>query len=163
MTAAASPDASPPVRGGLARILPAGLAGGAIDFVYPTGMALLGGRSWETPWRAVASGWIGKAARDGGLGATALGIATHFGIAVAMAAAYALAARRAPVLYRLWWLCAVPYGVILFFVMNWIVLPLRWPGAGGWRGPMSWLDLAVHVAVALAFAWVLSRRRRPGA
>jgi hypothetical protein len=158
--AAASPGLSLPVRDSLARIALAGLAGGAVDFVYPTAMALSKGRPWDTPWQAVASGWIGKAAREGGLASTALGIVTHFGIAIAMAAAYALVARRFPILYRLWWLCAVPYGVILYLVMNRVVLPLRWPGAGAWRGVESGYDLAAHVGVALAIAWVLSRAAR---
>jgi hypothetical protein len=160
MTAAATQGLSLAVRDSLARVTLAGLAGGVVD-VYPTGMALSKGRPWDAPWQAVASGWIGKAARDGGLASTGLGIVTHFGIALAMAAAYALVARRFPVLYRRWWLCAVPYGAILYLVMNRIVLPLRWPGAGGWRGVESAYDVVAHLGVALAIAWVLSRAAKP--
>ena len=158
--AAASTGLSLQVRDRLARIAAAGLAGAAVDFAYASGMAMLNGRPWERPWLSVASGWIGKAAREGGWGTISLGIVTHIGIALCMAAAYALVARRYPVLYRLWWLCALPYGLILYGVMYRIVLPLRWPGGGAWRGPESFLDIAAHIGVALAIAGVLALRRR---
>ena len=86
MTAASS-GLSPPARDSLARIAVAGLAGGMVDFVYPSGMAILKGRPWETPWLSVASGRIGPAARDGGWGPGALGSGTHFTVATCRAAA----------------------------------------------------------------------------
>jgi len=157
MTATIASAPALPARHALAWIGLAGLAGGMVDFIYPTALALLNGRPWETPWLSVASGWIGKAAREGGAGPIALGIVTHFTVATCMAAAYWLVARRFPVLYRLWWACALGYGFVLYGVMYRIVLPLRWEGAGAWQGAMSWLDIAAHIGVALAIAWVLSR------
>lgn len=147
-----------PGRETLARIALAGLAGGVVDFVYPSGMAVLRGRPWESPWLTVASGWIGRAAREGGVGPITLGLATHFGIAICMAGAYWLVAQRFSLLYRRWWACAPAYGLILYGVMYRIVLPLRFgEAAGAWRGPLSWLDVAAHIGVALAIAYVLSR------
>ncbi|MBL8555130.1 MAG: hypothetical protein JNL41_12680 [Phenylobacterium sp.] len=160
--AAASPGLPVPARDRLARVLVAGLAGGAVDFVYPIVMALSKGRAWDMPWRSVASGWIGKAARDAAW-APALGILTHFCIATAMAATYALAARRFPVLYRLWWAAAPVYGLILYGIMYRVVLPLRWAGAGAWDGMPSVLDVGAHVGVAYAIAFVLSRSAPIGA
>jgi hypothetical protein len=158
--AAASPGYSLPARDRLARVLVAGLAGGAVDFVYPVVMALSKGRTWDMPWRSVASGWVGKAAREAAW-APALGLVTHFCIATLMAAAYALAARRFPVLYRLWWAVAPVYGLILYGIMYRVVLPLRWPGGGAWAGVQSVLDIAAHIGVAYAIAFVLSRSARP--
>ena len=87
----------------------------------------------------------------------ALGVVTRFGIATCMAAVYALAATRLPILYRRWLVCAPLYGVILYGVMYRIVLPLRFPGAGGWKGMSSVLDICAHIGLALAAAFVLTR------
>jgi hypothetical protein len=161
MTAAVSSPATPlPARDLASRIVTAGLAGGAVDLVYASVMGVMGGRGVLKVWQGVASGWIGKAAGDGGLATGALGVVTHFGIATCMAAAYALAATRLPILYRRWLLFAPLYGVILYGVMYRIVLPLRWPGAGAWHGVESVLDIASHVGLALAAAFVLSRPAR---
>lgn len=160
MTAAASPASSQPARAALSRTLVAGLAGGAVDLVYASTMGVLNGGTVARVWQTVASGWIGGAARDGGPASVALGVVTHFGIAACMAAAYAFAAHRWPDLYRRWWLYAPIYGVILYGVMYRVVLPLRWPGAGAWRGPESLLDVAAHMGLALTTAFVLSRPAR---
>jgi hypothetical protein len=159
MTVAAAPPApnSLPARDALARVALAGLAGGAVDFVYASVVGVMSGRGVARVWQGVASGWLGKAAAHGGMGSVALGIVTHFGIATCMAAVYALAAGRAPVLYRRWMLAAPVYGVILYGVMYRIVLPLRFPGAGGWHGLESVADIASHIGLALAAAFVLSR------
>lgn len=161
MTVAAAPPASSqPARDALPRIVLAGLAGGAVDFVYASAMGVLNGGTVARVWQGVAAGWTGPAARDGGLGSVALGVVTHFGIAVCMAAAYAIAARRLPDLYRRWWLYAPAYGVVLYGIMYRVVLPLRWPGAGAWRGPESLLDVAAHMALAVVTALVLGRAAR---
>ncbi len=161
MTAAVSPSvASLPARDLASRIVTAGLAGGAVDLVYASVMGIASGRSVLKVWQGVASGWIGKAAGEGGLATAALGVLTHFGIATCMAGAYALAATRLPILYRRWLVFALLYGVILYGVMYRIVLPLRFPGAGGWKGGLSVLDICAHVGLALAAAFVLSRPAR---
>ena len=160
MTAATSPPASAlPARDLLSRIVAAGLAGGAVDFAYASVMGEIKGRGIVKVWQGVASGWIGKAAGDGGLASAALGVVTHFGIAICMAAAYALAALRYPVLYRRWPVFATLYGVLLYVFMYRVVLALRF-GGGAWRGWPSVLDVCAHVGVALAAAFVLSRRAR---
>ena len=111
-------------------------------------------------WQSVASGWIGKAAGDGGWATASLGIVTHFGIATVMAAVYALAATRLPVLYRRPLLCGFFYGFVLYAVMYGIVLPTRFGRAYHWNGVISVLDICAHIGVAIAAAWVLSRGRR---
>jgi hypothetical protein len=142
----------------LTRIVTAGLAGGAVDFVYASTMGVLGGQGVARVWEGVAAGWLGRPAFSGGAATAPLGIVTHFGIAIVMAAAYALAAARFGILYRRWALFAPLYGVVLYGVMYRVVLPLRWPGAGAWRGPESLLDVAAHIGVAVVAVFVLSRR-----
>jgi hypothetical protein len=160
MTAAtASAPPGSPTRGLLARVALAGLAGAAVDFVYATAVGLIDGRGPVRVWQGVASAWLGKAARDGGLASASLGLATHIGIATCMAGVYALAAVRLPILYRRPLLMGALYGLPLYGVMYRIVLPLRWPGVfPRWDGVKSGLDVLAHVGVGLAIAFVLSRR-----
>jgi hypothetical protein len=160
MTAA---TASAPVqtagRSRLAGIAMAGLAGALVDFIYASGAGAIGGRSIVRVWQGVAGGWLGPAARDGGLATAGLGLATHLGIAACMAAAYALAAERLPILYRRPLLTGALYGLALYAVMYRIVLPLRWPAVfPRWDGVQSAADVLAHVGVGLAIALVLARR-----
>jgi len=142
----------------LVRIVTAGLAGGAVDFIYASSAGAMAGRSIVRVWQGVAGGWLGKATLDGGLASFALGVATHFGIATAMAAAYVLVARRIPVVVRRPLATAPIYGLILYGIMYHLVLPMRWPEVfPRWRGADSALDVLAHVGVALAIAWVASR------
>ena len=57
----------------------------------------------------------------------AIGLALHFGIMLVMAAVYLLAASRIPLLTRLPVLSGIGYGLALWGVMYWVVLPQRWP------------------------------------
>jgi hypothetical protein len=158
--AAASPAASQPGRDTLSRIVAAGLAGGAVDLVYASTMALANGNPITRPWQAVASGWIGREAGQGGAGVVALGLATHFGIATCMAAAYVLLARRIPIVVARPYATALIYGLILYVVMYLGVLPLRFgvfPKSVD--GKMA-LDVLAHVGVALAIAWAVARPAR---
>lgn len=150
----------------LSPIVLAGLGGGAVDFVYACCVGLIHSGSVLRPWRGVASGWLGRAAADGGLATVALGIATHFGIAICMAASYALVAARVRLLYRRPVACGIAYGLVLYVVMYRIVLPLRFPSVfPRWDGLQSVTDIASHVGVGLVIAVMLSRwaaRRAPG-
>jgi len=140
-------------------IVLAGLGGGSIDLVYASCVGLIHGRSIMRVWQGVASGWLGKSASDGGLATMALGIATHFGIAICMAAVYALVAARVPLLYRRPVPCGVAYGLVLYAVMYRIVLPLRFPAVfPRWDGVQSVTDIAAHIGVATVIAVLLARR-----
>lgn len=155
--AAASPAAAQPGRDTLPRIVAAGLAGGAVDLVYASGMALANGNPITRPWRVVASGWIGREAGQGGAGVVALGLATHFGIAACMAAAYVLLARRIPIVVARPYATAGLYGLILYAVMYLGVLPLRFGVFPRWHDGRMALDILAHVGVALAIAWAVAR------
>lgn len=156
--AAASSNASQPLRGSLSRLLMAGLAGGAVDFFYASGMALSRGNPPMRPWRMVASGWIGRDAAEGAF-PIVLGVVTHFGIALCMAAAYIHLAMRVPVVAARPWATATMYGLILYAVMYLGVLPLRFGNPWQWRGTLSILDLFAHIGVALAIVAIATRRR----
>ncbi len=77
--------------------------------------------------RYVASGPFGDAMRDGGLGAALLGLAVHYSIMAVMVTVFVMAARRLPALLRHPLAAGTAYGILLYFVMYWIVVPLRFP------------------------------------
>ncbi len=147
------------------RILAAGLLGGLLDFVYASFLAVvLVGAPFARVWQGVAAGLIGEGAQEMGWVSAALGVVVHFAIAVVMAAVYAAAATRLPVLTRRPWLAGALYGVVLYLAMYLVVLPLRFPQTfPRWDGIQSMLDIVIHVGVGVIIALVLARRRGAGA
>ncbi|RSL15754.1 hypothetical protein EDE15_1256 [Edaphobacter aggregans] len=74
--------------------------------------------------RGVASGLLGKAAFQGGMGTWTLGLVLQFFIAISAAAIYCLASLRLRFLRDNWLVCGLFYGIAVYLVMNLIVLPL---------------------------------------
>ena len=142
----------------LLAVLTAGLAGGAVDFAYASMMSMVRGHPAMRVWQTVATGWLGPAAMRDGAPSVLIGVATHFGIALCMAAVFALAAWRSPLLHQRPWLAGVIYGGALFLVMSYVVVPLRWPGAyPTWKGWPSVTDVLAHLGVGIAISLVLAR------
>ncbi len=109
----------------LSSILLGGLVAGAFDITYATVISYL--RKGISPIRvlqSVASGWLGPASFEGGLPTAALGLASHFFIALVAAAVYVLSSRYLPILVRQPVLCGVVYGFGIYVVMNYVVIPL---------------------------------------
>jgi len=101
----------------------AGVVGG-IDFVYATLSLVLKGVPWYRAWQGVASAVLGRDAFAGGYSAVLLGIALHFTVATCIVGVYVIASRWFSILRRKTLLCGLVYGVIAFFVMNLVVVPL---------------------------------------
>ena len=111
--------------------------------------------------RTVASGPLGNEIAQGPAGAP-LGLLVHFAIMAVMVTVYVLAARRIPALNRLWWVAGPLYGVALWIVMYWIVMPLRWES---FRTPSEALPIAKQLIshcllTGLPIAWIAARARR---
>jgi hypothetical protein len=159
MTTAAAAEPRPGLAP-LRTLLLAGFAGGLVDFVYACCVGLIRSGSALKPWQGVASGWIGKPAGQMGLTSAALGVVTHFGIALVMALVFALVAARRPALLRRPLLSGAIYGLVLYGVMYGVVLPLRFGRAWHWAGLLSAADIASHIGVGLAIAFVLSRQAK---
>jgi hypothetical protein len=140
-------------------VLLAGLASGTADFVYASTRALMAGKSVLGPWKGVAGGLIGPAAREGAIGTAALGVALHFFICMAAAAMFHQILRRLPWFAQRWWLTGILYGIAFLAVMNWIVLPLSQIG----RPIYGWDDMHMHVfwhvvLVGWPTAWFLRQK-----
>jgi hypothetical protein len=142
-----------------AYVLAAGLLVGTLDIAYACVFwALKAGVPSMRILQSVAAGLLGEAAFAGGAATAALGLALHFLIATSMAAAYYLASLRVPVLRRDAWPCGVAYGLLLYAIMQYVVVPLSAAG-GGSRNPLwIWLSIAVHaLLIGLPIALVVRR------
>ena len=75
--------------------------------------------------QTVASGPLGDSIAESPAGAP-LGLLVHFAIMAVMVTVYVIAASRISALNRYWWIAGPLYGVALWIVMYWLVMPLRW-------------------------------------
>jgi uncharacterized membrane protein YagU involved in acid resistance len=138
-----------------------GGVGGLLDCLYATILwGFILGHNPAGIWQSVASGLLGKASYDGGSATVLLGLALHFFIAFLMALVYVLASRRLPVLTARPVLMGVLYGLVLYLVMNFVVVPLS---AIGPRFPTSLksvvLPLLPHILfVGPAITLITARR-----
>ncbi|HEU4967652.1 hypothetical protein [Sphingomonas sp.] len=111
-----------------------GLVAGALDILYAIivyGMPPFG-LAPQQVLQSVAAGWVGRTdSMAGGWPTALLGLATHFGIATCMAAAFVLAARRWPGLVARPVLWGLVYGFGLYVAMNYVVAPLSAAHASG--------------------------------
>src|SRR4051812_11258563 len=126
----------------LSAILGAGLTAGAFDFWVA---CTLSGLPALRIGKAVARGWFGKAALDGGLNVALIGIASHFAIMTAFAAAYVVVSLREPILRRLFFVTGPLYGALVFDVMRFLVLPLSAAGYGMPKPPGLYWEIAGHL------------------
>ena len=142
--AAAAPGAAArPMPKVLTAILGGGITAGVFDF---TVACVESGKPPLFIGKAVATGWFGRAAAmQGGLDVSLIGIASHFGIMLAFAAAFVLASLKEPALRR-WFFVAGPlYGAVIFDVMRFIVMPLSAAGYGMPKPPILFFEFAGHV------------------
>jgi uncharacterized membrane protein YagU involved in acid resistance len=95
-------------------------------------------------FRSVASGLLGDASFTGGWSTATLGLALHYFIATSMAVTYYLFARKWPDLWEKPWTYGPLYGVLLYGIMNYIVVPLSAANPGS--RDLTWvlLSIAVH-------------------
>jgi uncharacterized membrane protein YagU involved in acid resistance len=105
-------------------ILWGGLVAGVLDITYAFVASGLRGVGPVRVLQSVASGLLGAAAKEGGLATAALGLLLHFLIAFAIATVYYLASRRLGLLVRRAVICGLLYGIGVYLVMNFVVLPL---------------------------------------
>lgn len=103
----------------------AGLLAGVFDLTFAFVFYYLRyGVGPEQILRSIASGMLGHAAFAPGVWVVPLGAALHFFIAVCAAFVFYGASRSLGVLTRRPWLCGAVFGVAMYVVMHYVVLPL---------------------------------------
>jgi hypothetical protein len=102
-------------------ILWAGLTVGTLDAIFAV---VLYGQPPSAIFHSIASGLLGKDAYAGGAATAALGALLHYFIATTWGAAFIVASARLRVLTRQWVAAGIVYGMVVYFGMNYVVLPL---------------------------------------
>lgn len=149
----------------LSTILYGGLVVGILDMLFAfTFYGLILGVPMLRIFQSVAAGLLGRpAATEGGVQTFLLGLLLHFVVATCIATVYFLASRLLPLLLRYPFVSGPAYGVLAYFVMNYVVIPLsaigRWPGPK----PLSiFLTEVIGHAVLVGLPLGLLARRSAG-
>ena len=103
--------------------------------------------------QAVATGLLGRASFQGGAGTMVLGMLLQWGMSILIAAFFTLAANQWPVLARRWFLWGTLYGVVVFIVMNYVVVPLS---AAPFKSAHSLSWFLENGLAMLVFGWIIA-------
>ena len=115
--------------GAIAGVIDIGAASAINGFINPLAIC-----------KFIAGGLIGlKAARAGGMEIAALGLALQVGMGILIALIYNIGAMVLPALRRLWLPAGLAFGVGIYFVMEYAVVPLSMIG----RSPALALNLSL--------------------
>lgn len=109
--------------------------------------------------RNIASHLVGRSAFAGGLGATLLGLALHYFIAACWIIAFILVAQRLPLLFRRPVLCGALYGLLVYAVMNYIVLPHTRNPSTPSHDPVALLNAVLALVVFMGITVALLNRK----
>lgn len=108
--------------------------------------------------QGIAAGVLGPAALDGGLATALLGLFCHFFIAFSAATVYSTVSQWIPFLVENAVMSGVIYGVIVYFFMNRIVVPLSAARKYPFSFKMMVIGVVIHI-VCVGLPIALSVRR----
>lgn len=116
----------------------------ALDAIVFFGMR---GASAERVLQSIASGLLGREAFGGGAATAALGLVLHFVIAFCVVAVYHAASRRMPALAARPLVYGPIYGVLVYVVMTFVVVPLSAALTGPFPPPLPVLlnGVLIHI------------------
>jgi uncharacterized membrane protein YagU involved in acid resistance len=130
-------------------VVAGGLLAGALDITYACLFwAIKAGVPAQRIFQSVAAGLLGKDSFTGGWPTASLGLALHFFIATTMSVTYFLVARRVPTLGVRPVPFGAAYGLLLYVIMNYVVVPLSNAPHGGAKDPL-WVGLSIVVHMVL--------------
>ncbi len=113
--------------------------------------------------QSIASGLLGRAAYRGGVPTAALGLLLHFGISFTIVSVYYAASRWLPALARQPLVFGPLYGLVVYGVMNYVVIPLSAAVVGSGPKPAAVIanGLLIHmIGVGLPAALFGAMARR---
>jgi hypothetical protein len=123
-----------------------GLVAGLLDLLFALTFAGTNGVGPVRLLQVIASGWLGEAAFTGGASAAALGLASHFALALLWAALFFFAAKRWRPLAAHPVAAGIAFGVLVFLAMRLVVLPLSaYPRPVSFKPLATVLDLGSHM------------------
>jgi hypothetical protein len=134
---------------------------GTLDILFAMILTMtLGKGDIPAMLRFVASGPFPAAMEMGTAGAV-LGLVVHFTLMAAMVTVFVLAARARPSLLKQPVFAGLAYGLIIYFVMNWLVVPLRFDAPLPLKPMQLATQLFAHIVlVGLPTAFITKRYLR---
>lgn len=125
-----------------------GLIAGTLDILAAFVITGFRGRGPQVVLQSIASGLLGRRAFQGGVPTEALGLVCHYAIAFGAAAAYFAVSRFVPILIKRAVICGLLYGIVVYAVTNYAIVPLSRIGRVI-TGPPS--SMVVGVLVLMVF------------
>jgi hypothetical protein len=104
----------------LSAVLIGGMVAGTLDI---GAAAVINRKDPLAILRVIASGLLGAKALNGGTLASAWGFLLQLAMSIVIAAVYGLASLWLPILARMWIATGLAYGVGVFLVMTYVVVP----------------------------------------
>lgn len=134
-------------QGELAKVaLKAGLAAAVIEMIPVLLIQGMMGVSVTRVFQSISTGLLGRDAYSGGMATALLGVALHTFISIVAAAVFVAAVRMKPALLRRPVISGLLYGVVVYLVMTFIVVPLSAVAYAPNRNPvMMGMSLVVHM------------------
>jgi hypothetical protein len=114
-------DGAPARRNILGAILAGGFMAATFDFFAAM---LIDGGTASGVAKAIARGWYGAGAKAGGTTIEVVGMASHWGILLIAAAIFVFASLRFPALRQKAWITGPLFGVCIYIVMHFVIVPL---------------------------------------
>jgi hypothetical protein len=142
------------------QVLLGGLLVAIGDIVFATTLWF----SWDAPglqrvFQTIAVGVLGTASFDGGMSTAVLGAVLHVFMATMFVVVYTLAARRRSKLLARPVVLGLAYGVVLYVVMNFVVMPLSRVGRSPSFEHPDWIFYSVLAHMLFGVVCVLFARR----
>ncbi|MGA9855207.1 MAG: hypothetical protein WBR29_08045 [Gammaproteobacteria bacterium] len=137
----------------LIAVICGGFVAGTIDI---GAAALINWLSPVTILHAVASGLLGKQSFTDGGSAAILGLGLQWGMSLIIAAIFVAAAQRLPSLTRRWITSGISYGVLIFLVMNYLVVPLSAAPWNPWKRQFSAEKFIENLLAMILFGLIVS-------
>lgn len=143
-----------------------GLAVGVLDGSAAVILSSLRGVSPTRVFQYIASAVLGRESYQGGLATALLGVLFHFLIAFSVATVFYFVSQKLPLLTRQAVACGMLYGVIVYFAMQYVVLPLSLVNKGPFSFQAMIQGMIVHalcvgLPVALIARWSASLQTKP--
>ena len=139
-------------------VLAGGVSAGVLDIVAAFIVYGLRGASPVRILQSISSGLFGVAAFQGGMSTAALGLALHFFIAGVATWVYYLGSARMPIFVRRPVAFGALYGIAVYVVMNFIVVPLSAVPKRPFSAHLAAVIVIVHVVcVGMPIAFAVRR------
>ncbi|HZV39176.1 MAG TPA: hypothetical protein VFF96_10565 [Pseudoxanthomonas sp.] len=131
---------------------------GSADLLFAWSFWASKGVSFVDILHSIARGWYGKASDGMGMTSALVGAASHYTIIFGMLLAYSLAARLHAGFTRYVIVLGAAYGLLLYLIMNFVLLPLSAAGLPKFNN-LAWVasSIAMHMLIGVMIAWFVKK------